>query len=140
MADVSFVHVSAEGFTAFQTQLEKDAWGTIDVSTFVGPDGRPAKPMGEAPTYVSLKVALRVAVSELVLVVQSTAGAKGYDAAWDQTEKHFSALIVAARKSSNVAVKAAADRLFTMRPPAARRSTRAGRSGPSVVLGGSRGI
>lgn len=112
MADVSFTHVPAEGFTAFGTQLEKGEWGSIDVSTYVGSDGRPAKPMGDAPTFVSFKVALQIAVSELVTVVQSTVGARGFDAVWDQTEKHFSALVVAARKSSNGPVKAAADRLF----------------------------
>lgn len=113
MADVSFGHVPAEGFAAFDTQLEKDAWGAIDVSTYLGQNGRPAKPMGSAPAYATYKVALKVSVSELVLVVQSTAGAKGFDAAWDQAEKHFSAVIVAARKSTNIAVKVAADRLFS---------------------------
>lgn len=112
MADVTFGHVPAEGFTAFHTQLEKDAWGSIDVSTFVGLDGRPAKSMGDAPAYVSLKVALQIAVFELMSVMQATAGAKGFDDAWDQAEKHFSALIIAARRSANVSMKAAADRLF----------------------------
>jgi hypothetical protein len=112
MADVSFAHVPAEGFTAFGMQLEKDAWGSIDVSTYLGSDGRPAKPMGDAPTFVSFKIALQIVVSELVLAVQSTVGARGFDAVWDQTEKHFSALVVAARKSSNAPVKAAADRVF----------------------------
>ena len=69
--------------------------------------------MGNAPTYATYEVALAVGASELALMVQSTAGAKGFDTAGDRAEKHFSALIVAARKSSNVSAKAVAVRLFT---------------------------
>ena len=56
MADVSFAHVPAEGFTSFGVQLDRDVWGSIDISTYLGADGRLLKPLGQAPAFVVYKV------------------------------------------------------------------------------------
>lgn len=111
MADVSFFYVPAEGFTAFNTQLAQGEWSDIDVSPYLGADGRLAKSIGDAPGFVMLKAQLWFAVKEVVLVVDSTGGAKGFDDRWDTTQKRISGLIALARLSSEPAERAAADRL-----------------------------
>lgn len=111
MADVSFAHVSSEGFTAFSAQLDNDPWSTIDISTYLGADGRLQKPIGSAPVLVLLKVQLILAVSDVVMVVQSTGGAKRYDDAWDRAQKRLAGLIAVARMSTNAPEREAADRL-----------------------------
>jgi len=111
MADVSFAHVSAEGFTAFSAQLDNDPWSAIDVSTYLGAKGRLCKPIGSAPVLVLLKVQLLLAVSDVVTVVQSTSGAKGYDDAWDRAQRRLAGLIAVARMSANAPEREAADRL-----------------------------
>jgi len=113
MADVSFAHVPAEGFTAFSVQLDNDEWGSIDVSTYLGADGRPVKSLGSAPALVLLKVNVLMAVTGVVRVVQSTGGAKGFDELWGNVQKRFSGLIAVARASLNPQEKAAANRLYT---------------------------
>lgn len=111
MADVSFVHVSAEGFTAFSAQLDNAPWSAIDVSTYLGANGRLRKPVGTASAFVLLKIQLLLAVSDVVSVLQSTSGAKGYDEAWDRAQKRLAGLIAVARMSVNDPEREAADRL-----------------------------
>ncbi len=111
MADVSFAHVSTEGFTAFSAQLDDGVWGSIDVSTYVGADGRLVKSMGEAPAFVFFKVKLLLGINDVVCVVQSTGSAKACDDSWDNVQKRFSGLIAVARASTSPQEKAAAGRL-----------------------------
>lgn len=113
MADVSFAHVPAEGFTSFGVQLEHDVWGSIDISPYLGADGRLLKPIAQAPALVVYKVQLTSATRAVLGVAGSTAVAKGCDDAWDTTQKRFAWLIAAARLSANPDVRAAADRLHT---------------------------
>lgn len=111
MADVSFIHVPAEGFTSFGMQLDRDVWGSIDISPYLGADGRLLKPLGQAPAFVVYKVQLTSAMRSVLGVAGSTAVAKGCDEAWDMTQKRFSGLIAIARLSANPDEKAAAERL-----------------------------
>lgn len=111
MADVSFAHVPAEGFTAFSAQLDGNVWGSIGVSTYLGADGRLAKPLGDAPAFVMFKVQLLMALTAAVLVMQSTGSAKACDKLWDGAQKRFSGLIAIDRASTDAQEKAAADRL-----------------------------
>ncbi|HRI66559.1 MAG TPA: hypothetical protein PK156_20060 [Polyangium sp.] len=111
MTEVSFAHVPAEGFTAFGVQLANDAWSTIDVSAYLGANGRLLQSLGGAPAFVLFKAQLLLAVTEVVHVVQSTAGAKTCDEAWDRAQKRFSGLIAVGRMSLNDREKSAADRL-----------------------------
>jgi hypothetical protein len=111
MADVSFAHVPAEGFTAFSAHLDGLVWGSIDVSTYLGADGRLAKPIGDAPAFVMFKVQLLMALTATVVVMQSTGSAKTSDKLWDSMQKRLSGLITVGRASTDAQEKAAADRL-----------------------------
>lgn len=111
MADVSFAHVPAEGFTAFSTHLDGPVWGSIDVTTYLGADGRLAKPLGDAPAFVMFKVQLLTALTAAVLVLQSTGSAKACDKLWDSVQKRLSGLIMVGRTSTEAEEKAAAERL-----------------------------
>lgn len=113
MADVSFTQVPAQGFAGFGMQLETGEWSSIDISTYLGADGRLEKPVTDASPFLFFKVQLSMAVHNMVLVLESTGGAKGYDDVWDNLQKRFSGLILLARASMNPAEKAAGDRLFT---------------------------
>jgi len=111
MADVSFYHVPAEGFTAFATQLDQGEWRNIDVSAYIGADGRLLKSIGDAPGFVMLKAQLVLVVKEVSAIVDSTGGAKGFDDSWDNTQKRFSGLIALARLSAKAQERDAAERL-----------------------------
>lgn len=113
MADVSFTHVPAEGFAGFGMQLAAGEWSSIDVSNVLGATGRLEKPVTEASPFVFFKVQLSMAVDNMVMVLESTGGARGYDDIWDNLQKRFSGLIQLAQASMNPAEKAAGDRLFT---------------------------
>ncbi len=113
MVDVSFAHVSAEGFTGFSTQLDNDVWGTIDVSTYVGADGRVMQALGSAPAFVLFKVQLLLGINDVVIALQSTGDAKGRDTLWDGSQKRFSGLIAVAKNSTDPLERAAAQRLHT---------------------------
>jgi len=66
MANVSIASVSADGFAAFGVELSSGEWNTIDISTFVGADGRAARPLGQASTFVTMKLQLTWSITDLM--------------------------------------------------------------------------
>ncbi len=111
MADVSFAYVPAEGFTAFSAELSSGAWGSIDVSSYVGVDGRAAKPLGDAPAFVVLKLQLRWPIGDMVRATSGAGTAKSCDDDWDGTQKLLNSMLTVGLASKDPVQRAAAGRL-----------------------------
>ncbi len=114
MADVSFAFVPAEGFTAFGAELRTGEWGNVDISDYVGADGRAAKPLCKAPAAVVMKMQLQTAIAEVLGALKNAGSAKWCDDAWDETEKRLGSLIIAAQMSKQLERKAAGERLHKL--------------------------
>ncbi|HRI65214.1 MAG TPA: hypothetical protein PK156_13285 [Polyangium sp.] len=79
MAKESFACVPTEGFAAFGAEMSTGAWGSIDVTPYVGTDGRAAQPLGNAPVFVALKLQLHWPITALVLAKSGAGTAKQCD-------------------------------------------------------------
>jgi len=111
MAEVSFVHVPTEGFAGFDSELSSGAWGSIDVSSYVGADGRAAQPLGNAPLFVVLKLQLLWPIADVLRAMSGAGMAKSCDNAWDGTQKLLSSLLVVGLASKDPEKRAAAGRM-----------------------------
>ncbi len=111
MADVSFAYVPAEGFTAFGAELRAGTWGNIDVSEYVGADGRTAKALCDAPTTVVMKLQMNAVIAAMLGSLKSAGSAKTCDEHWDETERRLGVMISAAMLSKDPLQRTAAERL-----------------------------
>ena len=111
MAKESFAHVPTEGFAAFGAEMSSGVWGSIDVASYIGADGRAAQALGTAPTFVALKLQLHWPITALVLAKSGAGTAKQCDDDWDGTQKLLDSMITVGLASKDAQHKAAAERL-----------------------------
>lgn len=111
MSKLSFAHVPPEGFVAFSAQLKTDPWASIDTKDWEGPGQTAAKSLGDAPTWISLKLRIAWTIGTLIQAMEGSGIAKDCDIAWDNGQKQLKSLLAAAAAGSDTAKREAASRL-----------------------------
>ena len=111
MATATFTYVPLEGFAAFNNELDGDVWGKIATTGWEGPNNSAAKPLGDAPALVLLKILLRWGIASLVSAVEGAASASDCDVAWDGCQKQLNGLLIVGAASANPQKREAAVRL-----------------------------
>lgn len=111
MAEVTFAYVPIEGFAAFDVELSSGAWGAVEISPYLGADGRAVQPLGTAPVFIALKIQLFQPIANVVRAMSGAGTAKLCDNAWDGTQKLLHNTIAVGLASRDAAKRAAAERL-----------------------------
>jgi hypothetical protein len=111
MRSLVFGNVDPDGFLGFADELDKGEWATIDVTSYLAPDGKLLKPLCDAPACVEWKLSLKGAVAAVFDAREGAGSAKELDRLWDGKQKQLAALIQAATNDSDAKKREAAARL-----------------------------
>lgn len=111
MEQLSFTQVPAEGFVAFLQELATDDWATIDISSFLGPNRTPARPLEEASVTVFSKLQLQWTLEVLAEIREGAGSAGDRDRDWDTVQKRLKIRIDSAAVDEDMQKQEAAERL-----------------------------
>lgn len=111
MSDISFAHVPTEGFLSFSALLNTEPWASIDIAPWEGPGQSASQSIGNAPTWVTIKLRLSWTITALSDALSGSATAKDCDVLWDNGQKRLDALLTAAAVHTDPQKREAAQRL-----------------------------